>query len=539
MPGLRRLRLATQLGLAFTLMIGLVALTGGAATLNVSRLQSNVREIFDVRLLVITQLLEADRDLHQLLVAERSILGATDEALVRRLAADYEENARQADERWEKAKATATTDTEHRVISSYEAARVTWRSASRAVLEARKRGDLAGATAQSLGPSKAAFDAMREHMNQLQEANYALATGEREGAEKTGRASLLAMGGLTLAGIAIGCALAWTIGVGASRRIRTATTSLTDGSDHLVLAADQVAASSQTLAQGASEQAATLEETSAAIQEIESMTRRTSEHAQRASEIMGHTETQVAGANAALGHMVTSMTAIRESSDQVARIIRSIDEIAFQTNILALNAAVEAARAGDAGMGFGVVADEVRALAQRSAQAARDTAALIEASIARSTEGQVRVQQVADAIAKVTESSVTVKSIVDEVTAATGQQTQGIAQLSSAIAQMEGMTQNTAATAEESAAASEELNAQAETSRQVVGSLAELVVGADAAQRALQQAQSARRRHPARAAVPAVPPGRVVAMPTSRRTSATPRSFGPSADDATGTFGGF
>jgi methyl-accepting chemotaxis protein len=540
MLDLRRLRLSTQLGLSFTLMIGLVALTGGAATLNVGRLQGNVREIFDVRLLVITQLLEADRDLHQLLVAERSSIGATDDALLTRFLADYEENARQADERWEKAKHTATTDAERRIISRFESARVAWRSASRAVIDARRRGDVAAAATQSLGASKTAFDAMREHMNQLQEANFMLAASERDRAERTARASLMAMGSLTLAGVAIGCALAWTIGVGASRRIRRATTALTDGSDHLVLAAEQVAMASQGLARGASDQAATLEETSASLQEIESMTRRTSEHTQRAAEIMGHSEGLVQDANSALTHMVASMAAIRESSDQVARIIRSIDEIAFQTNILALNAAVEAARAGDAGMGFGVVAEEVRALAQRSAQAARDTAALIESSIARSTDGQVRVHQVAEAIARVTEASARVKAIVDEVSTASGEQAQGIAQLSSAIAHMEGMTQNTAATAEESAAASEELNAQAETSRQVVGELAALVVGADAAGRALQESRSARQRRSSHAVSISSVPTRVVPMPSARRQALQGNAPVRMPDEAaTGTYGSF
>jgi methyl-accepting chemotaxis protein/methyl-accepting chemotaxis protein-1 (serine sensor receptor) len=175
--------------------------------------------------------------------------------------------------------------------------------------------------------------------------------------------------------------------------------------------------------------------------------------------------------------MITSMTAIQESSRQVAKIIKTIDEIAFQTNILALNAAVEAARAGEAGMGFAVVADEVRNLAQRSAQAARDTAGMIDQSIARTEAGSEKVTQVAHAIGAITESVTQVKGLVDEVSMASRQQSQGIDQVSQAIAQMEKVTQNTAATAEESAAASEELSAVADSATDVVSRLESLVGG--------------------------------------------------------------
>jgi len=232
-----------------------------------------------------------------------------------------------------------------------------------------------------------------------------------------------------------------------------------------------VATSSQSLSQGATEQAASLEETSASMEEMASMTRKNAENATHATKLVTDVADQVGASNVALTEMVSSMSAIKESSNKVAKIIKTIDEIAFQTNILALNAAVEAARAGEAGMGFAVVADEVRNLAQRSAQAAKDTAVLIEESIARSQEGAGKVEQVATAIEAITASVQQVKGIVEEVRESSQQQTQGIDQVSQAIAQMEKVTQTTAATAEESAAASEELNAQAESSIAVVAKL--------------------------------------------------------------------
>jgi len=256
--------------------------------------------------------------------------------------------------------------------------------------------------------------------------------------------------------------------------------SLREMSRQTVAAAREVSTSSQTLSQGATEQAASLEETSASMEEMASMTRHNADGSRSAAALMGEVEAKVHGSNQALQDMVAAMASIQDSSRQVARIIKTIDEIAFQTNILALNAAVEAARAGEAGMGFAVVADEVRNLAQRSAQAARDTAVLIEESIARAQGGNATVEQVSAAISGITQGVSQVKRLVDEVSDASRQQAQGIDQVSQAIAQMEKVTQTTAATAEESAAASEELNAQAEEALTVVATLEALVSGSAA-----------------------------------------------------------
>jgi methyl-accepting chemotaxis protein/methyl-accepting chemotaxis protein-1 (serine sensor receptor) len=265
---------------------------------------------------------------------------------------------------------------------------------------------------------------------------------------------------------------------GINRSLRAVSSELREGSQLVVNASSQMAVSAQLVSQGGSQQAASLEETSASMEEMAVMTRRNADNSHEAASVVGAAAQVVLTANAALAQMVNSMSSIKDSSHRVSKIIKTIDEIAFQTNILALNAAVEAARAGEAGMGFAVVADEVRNLAQRSAQAAKDTAALIEEAITSSNEGSQRVQVVADAFSAITSNVTQIKSLVDEVSVASKQQALGIDQVTQTIHQMERVTQTSAATAEESAGAYEQLNAQADLTMALVNRL-ELMVGGD------------------------------------------------------------
>jgi methyl-accepting chemotaxis protein len=372
--------------------------------------------------------------------------------------------------------------------------------------------------------------AMERYLTAVQaEAAYNRKRGADKGhdiddAVASGKAGVIA--GL-VAAVALGALFAVVIIRSTNTALGASIAELTAGARQVAAASGQVATSAQSLSQGATEQAASLEETSASMEEMASMTRKNAESSQHAATLMGEVDAQVRQSNAALGDMVTSMASIQESSQRVAKIIKTIDEIAFQTNILALNAAVEAARAGEAGMGFAVVADEVRNLAQRSAQAAKDTADLIEASIAKAQSGNHKVEQVASSIAGITDSVVRVKGLVDEVSLASRQQTQGIDQVSQAIAQMERVTQTTAATAEESAAASDALNAQAEGSMGVVARL-EALVGGRRAEAGIAPAP------PPRAARTA----NVVSMPQPRTAAPAPADDPlPMAD--TGTYGRF
>jgi len=259
--------------------------------------------------------------------------------------------------------------------------------------------------------------------------------------------------------------------------LATAVGEISKGAAQVALVAGQISSASQSLAQGSSEQAASIEETSASSEEINSMARRNTENSRAAAELVSESQQKCARTSRSLEQMVAAMGEIKAQSGKIAKVIKVVDEVAFQTNILALNASVEAARAGEAGLGFAVVADEVRNLSQRCAQAARDTSALIEESIARSDDGQAKVDQVAGAIRAVTEDAAKVKSLVEEVSRGSQEQTVGTEQVARAIAQMEQVTQQTAANAEQSAAAAQVLNMQSAGLREVVERLAAMVGG--------------------------------------------------------------
>lgn len=281
------------------------------------------------------------------------------------------------------------------------------------------------------------------------------------------------------AAILAGVVLGWLIIRGVNGTLSQISRELKDASTSVAAAANQVSMSSQQLAQGASEQAASVEETSASLEEMSAMTRRNSDTATKANQIAAATRQAAESGVTDVRAMSEAMGAMKSSNDEIAKILKTIDEIAFQTNLLALNAAVEAARAGEAGMGFAVVADEVRSLAHRCAVSAKETAGKIETAIASTHRSSQLSAKVEKALQDIATRAQQVDELVAEVAHASKDQSQGVSQINEAVSQVDKVTQVTAANAEESAAASEELNAQALSLNDSVTRLSVLVGGAD------------------------------------------------------------
>jgi len=293
----------------------------------------------------------------------------------------------------------------------------------------------------------------------------------------------------TLQGLAVGLGVAVLVsallGFFLSRSITVALRAIIDGlsagSRQISGASGQVSQSSQSLAEGASVQASSLEETSASLEELSSMTKQNSDNARQANAMAGEASASAVESRAAMDRMGQAIGKIKASADETAKIIKTIDEIAFQTNLLALNAAVEAARAGDAGKGFAVVAEEVRNLARRSAEAAKSTSSLIEDAQKNADNGVSVSGEVGSILGRIAEKVQKLSGLVGEVSAASDEQTKGISQISIAVTEMDKVTQSNAASAEESASASEELFAQSRELGDMVSTLVGIVNGASKA----------------------------------------------------------
>ena len=429
--------------------------------------------------------------------------------------------AAQVDKLLETYKGTISQTKDREIFAEVAPALAAYRSAQAKLLALATEGKREEAEAHMAGEVKTALEKYQAVINSLVDFN------ENFGQENAGtivRDVAAAKGGI-IAGLLVAVALGAAIGIFLSRSISNALnlviTSLSSGSEQVAAASNQVSQSSQSMAEGASEQASSLEETSASLEEMSSMTKQNSDNARQANAMAAETRSAVEKSREAMTRMGDAINRIKGSSDQTAKIIKTIDEIAFQTNLLALNAAVEAARAGDAGKGFAVVAEEVRNLAQRSAEAAKSTASLIEESQQNANNGVSVSGEVAGILTGIVDSVQKLTQLIGEVSAASEEQSKGIEQIGTAVTEMDKLTQANAANAEESASASEELAAQAKELGEMVQVLVGIVKGSaeasGSARFAATGAAHASRRPAAGKASPVLPkkaPGKT-AQPAS------------------------
>jgi methyl-accepting chemotaxis protein len=497
--------LASRLILGFLTTVLLMAVIGIVGFISTRNINTNLVGIFSRDIPSLDYLIQTDRDLQQLLVAERSMIfanAASEE--FQGLVADYEQNLAQAADRWGKFKAIGHGESEEAIFLLYEQARDEWQAVSKQIVDGRAADTRDGrrlALDLSLGIANEKFEAMRDYLDQLQGMVMAEAEAAHLDAQNTFRTTTIILISTIAGGILLGLALALIITRGVTRQLggepkevldictRVADGDLTPelgenrrgallamkrmldslnellgqvnaSTEQVTSGADQVSQSSQVLSQGATEQASSLEEVASSLDEINSQSTQNAENAKQANALATTSVENAENGNGQMKELVGAIEKISESSNEITKVVKVIDDIAFQINLLALNANVEAARAGKYGKGFAVVAEEVRNLAVRSADAVKETTKIVEDSARNMEDGLKSAETTATQLDEIVQGSTKVADLLGEIAVASDEQAQGVQQINGGLEQIDQVTQSNTASAEEGAAASEELSAQ-------------------------------------------------------------------------------
>lgn len=478
MKWFRDLRIEVKFIGAFVIVASISMAVGFIGIRNMSQIDEMADQIYTKELMGLSYVKEANIELINLARAEKNIILAPSDETRQAFIDQSNKNEMAYLQNLEKAKALFYTEKGKELFARVEKGFGEYNSVRKQVVELVKKEGLAekkASTDLSMGLSREKINVLDGILSELTAAKEENAKRLADNTTETYQSARNFMLALSVLGFLVGLAFGIVLTLSVTQPLKRIIEGLSRGAEQVASASDQVSSSSQQLAEGTSEQASSLEETSSSLEEMSSMTRQNAENAQQGQNLMNQTAEIVDQANVSMSNLTVSMEEISKRSQETQKVVKTIEEIAFQTNLLALNAAVEAARAGEAGAGFAVVADEVRNLAIRAAQAAKDTASLIEASVKKITEGSNTVVKTNDDFKQVATSAKKVKELVHEIAAASKEQAQGIEQVNRAVAEMDKVVQSNAASAEESASAAEELNAQAKQMEEFVMDLAGLV----------------------------------------------------------------
>ena len=483
MEWLRNLKISDKLITLISIGIFFVILTGAVGTYFQHRASKAIEDLYTNRLLAIEDLGAMKANAYANLSDTQSMILEPNISIKQQYSKKLKERAAQNNVSSKRYESTEQPDEAKAILKEMVSARDDVRSTRSKVTKLALTGQSSQAWAAFKNEATPVNERYLSLLNRLVDLNSELADKISAKAQQEAQAGKTIVLISILLSVGILGVLGKIIADSITKPITHAVSSLAEGSNSLSAAAQQVEAASQQLASGTTQQAASIQETSATVEESASMVRQNADNTRQASLLAKEAKDGAFKGTREMEQMIVSMDQLKKSSDDISKIIKVIDEIAFQTNILSLNAAVEAARAGEAGKGFAVVAEEVRTLAQRSAQAAKDTATIIESNIHLSEKSVLMTQNVNKSLSEINNQAQKVSELLDEISVATDEQSHGIAQINVAISQMEQVVQSNAQSANESASASEELSSQAESVKQIVGVLTTLVEGVDSVQK--------------------------------------------------------
>lgn len=454
-----------------TLLVGIVGIsnTGTINAMLIDMFENNLVPIKDVANANM-QAIYHNRSLYDYIIE-------TEKPEMDRISKEMDEHEHKFNELLEKYAKTSLTDPEKELLRQVNNKWPIYRAVAKKVMAFSYAGDNQAAMVAMQGEASTSFQAVDDELSKIVDLNSEL--GKK--ADDDSHSIYFGMRRTLVAIIFFSFILSLGAGIfltrSITRPINRIIDSLNKGAEQVAAASTQISSASQALAGDASQQASALEETSSALEEMSTMTKLNADNAGTAHSLTRETNVVVGKSDAAMQELILSMAEISKASEATAKIIKTIDEIAFQTKLLALNAAVEAAQAGEVGAGFAVVADEVRNLAMRAADAARNTADLIEGTVKKVHDGANIVTRAKGAFAEVGTSAAKVSALVGEIASASGEQARGVEQINMAISELDKVVQKNVSNAEESAAASEEMNAQAEQMKIVVAELMALING--------------------------------------------------------------